>query len=368
MKLSYRILMLFFIIGLCGPMLSNEQPLMLVRGHQVSFPFLQNIGYEEQAHDFIVKTIIPYSAGVSDFDNADYKSPFEHQTLKNNSSYYRHWLGTTLRGCDVLAGIIQGTRYALLVGLCSTILSLFIGLVLGASSAFLSEGALKFSWLQIFITLFFLLFLFNLITYVQVSWMIKVLCLIMACGVFLLITRIKVATSKSITIYVEKIEMQLTVLFSSLPRLFFVVAVMGLFSQGVLTLIIVLGVTGWMDISRMVRAEIKRIQEMDYYQAALMSGASWWRITIKQILPNLKPLMITVFAFSFAGAIIAESSLSFLGWGISPDEVTWGSLMMEGKESFFAWWLVVFPGICLSICLYALFSISRNQNNDIYSL
>jgi peptide/nickel transport system permease protein len=107
---------------------------------------------------------------------------------------------------------------------------------------------------------------------------------------------------------------------------------------------------------------------MDYYAAAKLSGASWMRITLKQLLPNLKPLLITVFAFSFAGAIMSEASLSFLGFGLAADQVTWGSLILEGKESFHAWWLILFPGICLSLCLHALFSIARSWNNDNYSL
>jgi peptide/nickel transport system permease protein len=89
---------------------------------------------------------------------------------------------------------------------------------------------------------------------------------------------------------------------------------------------------------------------------------------MNQLFPNLKPLLIAVFAFSFAGAILSEASLSFLGFGLSTDQVTWGSLILEGKESFSAWWLIVFPGICLSSCLAALFSIARKGNNDVYSL
>lgn len=86
---------------------------------------------------------------------------------------------------------------------------------------------------------------------------------------------------------------------------------MGIFHHGIWTLIFLLGITGWMEIARVVRAEIHRIQSMDYYTAAELSGASWMRITIKQLLPNLKPLLIAVFAFSFAGAILSEASLSF---------------------------------------------------------
>ena len=166
----------------------------------------------------------------------------------------------------------------------------------------------------------------------------------------------------------EKVETQLNILFSAIPRLFLVIAIVGNENSTMATLIFTLGITGWMEVSRLVRSEIVRIQESDFYAAAVMSGAGWKRIVIKQILPNLKPLLISVFAFAFAGVVMSEAALSFLGWGLPADQVTWGSLIMEGKESFHAWWLIVFPGICISICLFKLFSLSRKTNYDNYSL
>ncbi|MFM2156460.1 MAG: hypothetical protein RL516_1209 [Bacteroidota bacterium] len=368
MKWGYKIILFFVIIAILGPLLSNNRPLVLISNAQITFPVFSEGSYTIGENNFKIMPLIPYRAGVSDFDNADYVNPFDTQKMKSNSLFYRHWLGTTLRGCDVLAGIISGARYALVVGFCSALISLIIGLLLGAGSAFSSVGWMRITFMQLLVLIPLLLFDLNLILNVESSSFLKTLLIVMSVFLFILVGRIKLMSTYEIKLNFEKIESQLTILFSSIPRLFFVVAVMGVFHQGIITLILLLGLTGWMEIARVVRAEIHKIQTMDYYSAAKLSGASWMRITMNQLFPNLKPLLIAVFAFSFAGAILSEASLSFLGFGLSTDQVTWGSLILEGKESFSAWWLIVFPGICLSSCLAALFSIARKGNNDVYSL
>jgi peptide/nickel transport system permease protein len=365
MKWGYKIILFFTLIAVTAPFLSNDKPILLISSGHLSFPFMNEEKIQIGENDFYIMPLIPYRAGASDFNNADFKSPFDSQ---NNSMFKRHWLGTTLRGCDVLAGIISGARFALIVGFSSALISLIIGLLLGAGSAFSNTGLMRLSWLQLLLLFPLLLFDFNVLFNVQASLIFKVLLFLVSIFLFFFIGRLNHKSTVGVKLNFENFESQLTILFSSVPRLFFIVAIMGIFHQGILTLILLLGITGWMEIARVVRAEIHKIQSMDYYAAAKLSGASWMRITLKQLLPNLKPLMMAVFAFSFAGAIMSEASLSFLGFGLAADQVTWGSLILEGKESFHAWWLILFPGICLSLCLHALFSIARSWNNDNYSL
>jgi len=368
MKKGYTIFLVFIVIALAAPLISNQNPIILIRDNHISFPFISSINYEKVSSDFVIMPPVPYSPSVSDFDNADYKSPFAKQHLKNNSIHYRHWLGTTLRGCDVLAGIIHGTRYALLIGFFAALMSLVIGVSIGATSAFSNEGRIHFSIFQLLICFIAFLFFYNLISNVEFNIVFKLIIFSIALISFYFLSQLKYFRINNFSINFEKIEMQLTILFSAVPRLFFVIAIMGIFDHSITTLIVLLGMTGWMEIARMMRSELKRIQGMDYYASAKLSGASRMRITIKHILPNVLPLIISIFSFSFGGAVLSEASLSFLGWGIAPDQVTWGALIMEGKDSLYAWWLVVFPGACLSICLYTLFSIGRKWNNETYSL
>ncbi len=368
MKKGYTIFLVFIIIAVSAPLISNQKPIFLIRDNKISLPFLSCINYEKVSNDFVIMPPIPYSPGVSDFDNADYKSPFSQQHLKNNSIHYRHWLGTTLRGCDVFAGIIHGTRYALLIGFFAALISLVIGVSIGATSAFSNEGRIHLSFFQLMICIIAFLFFYNLIANVELNSVYKWFVVIVASISFYFLLQLKYFRIYNFSINFEKIEMQLTILFSAVPRLFFVVAIMGIFEHSIAILIVLLGITGWMEIARMMRSELMRIQGMDYYASAQLSGASRMRITIKHILPNILPLIISIFSFSFGGAVLSEASLSFLGWGVAPDQVTWGTLIMEGKDSMYAWWLVVFPGACLSICLYTLFSIGRRWNNETYSL
>jgi len=365
MNWKFKIILFFALMAILAPVISNDKPLLLISNNQISFPFLSEEYKLIGENDFYIMPLVPYRAGASDFNNADFKSPFDSQ---NNSLLYRHWLGTTLRGCDVLAGIISGARYALIVGFFSALISLVIGLLLGAGSAFSKNGLLRITWLQLLMLIPLLLFNFNLFFNVPTSIFIKCSLFLLSVAVLIFCRGINWKFNLGIKINFENAESQLTILFSSVPRLFFIVAIMGILHQGILTLIILLGITGWMEIARVVRSEIQKIQSMDYYAAAKLSGASWIRITVKQLLPNLKPLLMAVFAFSFAGAIISEASLSFLGFGLAANQVTWGSLILEGKESFHAWWLILFPGLCLSLCLYALFAIARGWNSDNYSL
>jgi peptide/nickel transport system permease protein len=121
-------------------------------------------------------------------------------------------------------------------------------------------------------------------------------------------------------------------------------------------LMIIIGLTSWTGIARFTRAEFLRLRELEFIHAAKVLGFSDWRIIFKHALPNgLAPIFVSI-AFGVASAILAESSLSFLGIGVPEDIVTWGSLLSIGKEEFDAWWLVVFPGfaIFITIMIYNL--------------
>ena len=114
-------------------------------------------------------------------------------------------------------------------------------------------------------------------------------------------------------------------------------------------LMIIIGLTAWTGIARLTRAEFLRVSTMEYIQAAKSLGISEFRIIFKHALPNaLAPALVAI-AFGVASAILIESSLSFLGIGVPPSTVTWGSLLNLGREQFTAWWLLVFPGLAIFI-------------------
>ncbi len=119
-------------------------------------------------------------------------------------------------------------------------------------------------------------------------------------------------------------------------------------------MVLVLGLTGWTHVARLVRAEALRIREMDYITAARACGAGPARVMLRHVLPNaMGPVWVNA-AFGVAGAMVAEAALSFLGFGTPPPTASWGELLGQGFEFPDRWWLVICPGLLLFITVTAL--------------
>lgn len=132
------------------------------------------------------------------------------------------------------------------------------------------------------------------------------------------------------------------------PTLFLILAVIAVVGPGIYTIMVVIGVTGWMDVARLVRAEFLSLKERDFVQAAKATGSGNLRIIFRHILPNaLSPVFVAA-TFGVAGAILVESGLSFLGLGIQPPRPSWGNILTTGKDYIeVAWWLSLFPGLAI---------------------
>jgi peptide/nickel transport system permease protein len=119
---------------------------------------------------------------------------------------------------------------------------------------------------------------------------------------------------------------------------------------------VIIGLTGWVNIARLTRAQFLQVRSYDYVAAARSLGYSNNRIMFRHILPNaIGPILIPA-AFGVAGAILAESGLSFLGIGVPAESITWGSLLAGARSNMAAWWLVIMPGmaIFITVTLYNL--------------
>ena len=112
---------------------------------------------------------------------------------------------------------------------------------------------------------------------------------------------------------------------------------------------IVIGLTGWTGVARLLRGEFLKLRRTDYVEAAWALGSGDRRIILKHMLPNaLAPVLVSA-TFGVAGAILVESSLSFLGFGVTPPEPSWGEIISQSQKYVdFAWWLVLFPGLRFS--------------------
>jgi len=200
-----------------------------------------------------------------------------------------HILGTDALGRDVLSRLIWGSRVSLKVGLVSVGLATAIGLFLGALAGF--YGGL-------------------------VDGLVMRFCDLMLC----------------------------------FPTMFLILAVISLLEPSIWNVMAVIGLTGWMGVARLVRAEFISLKNRDFVLAALALGASDARLILRHILPNaLAPVLVSA-TLGVAGAILLESGLSFLGLGVQPPTATWGVMLADGKDYLSrAWWLSFYPGLAILI-------------------
>jgi peptide/nickel transport system permease protein len=138
------------------------------------------------------------------------------------------------------------------------------------------------------------------------------------------------------------------------PALFIMLTFMALVGSGVLQIIIVLGVLGGIGSSRLKRSAVLAIKSNLYVEAAKSIGAPTWSILFKHILPNIMPPIIITFTMGMGGAILAEASLSFLGYGIPPPYPSWGGMLSGPSRRYMvdAPWMAIWPGVALSIVVY----------------
>lgn len=149
---------------------------------------------------------------------------------------------------------------------------------------------------------------------------------------------------------IDSIIMRFVDIMLAFPTLFLILAVISILEPSIYNIMIIIGLTGWMDVARLVRAEFLTLKERDFVLAAKASGASNLRIIFSHILPNaLSPVFVAA-TFGIAGAILIESGLSFLGLGVQPPNPSWGNIITSGKDNIeVAWWLSLFPGLAILV-------------------
>lgn len=148
--------------------------------------------------------------------------------------------------------------------------------------------------------------------------------------------------------FIDSLIMRIVDVMLSFPTLFLILAIVAVLEPNIYLIMAVIGLTGWMDVARLVRAEVLSLKEREFVLASKAIGASSIRIIFKHILPNAIYPVIVAATFAVGGAILIESGLSFLGLGIQPPEPSWGGILSVGKDYItVAWWMSFFPGIAI---------------------
>jgi len=206
-----------------------------------------------------------------------------------SSPTWGHPLGTDDLGRDVLSRMIWGSRVSLKVGFVAVGIAILIGIIIGSAAGFYGGKT-------------------------------------------------------------DAILMRFVDIMLCFPTLFLILAVIAVLEQSISTIMIIIGLTSWMDVSRLVRAEILGLKERDFVLAAKAVGASDFRVIFRHILPNaLSPVFVSA-TFGVAGAILIESGLSFLGLGVQPPDSSWGNILASGRENItVAWWMSLYPGLAILV-------------------
>lgn len=149
---------------------------------------------------------------------------------------------------------------------------------------------------------------------------------------------------------IDSILMRFVDIMLCFPSFFLILAVVAILEPGIINIMVVIGITSWMGVARLIRAEVLSLKEREFILATRALGASDLRIILKHLIPNgIAPVLVSA-VLGVAAAVLIESSLSFLGLGVQPPTPSWGNILMEGKASLgVCWWLTIFPGLAILV-------------------
>jgi microcin C transport system permease protein len=314
---GYWSLVLFcvlFALSLAAELVSNDKPLIARYQGEIVFPVFTTYSEKKFGGDFETP--------------ADYLDPFIREQLSKNGNWAiyppnhyhyntlnyfaespnpappssENWLGTDDRGRDVLARLLYGFRVSILFGLALTVTGVFLGVIAGAVQGYFAG-------------------------------------------------RIDLFVQRFIEIWGAMPELYLLIIFSSI------------FQPSIGLLLILLSLFGWMGLSDYVRADFLRNRNLEYVQAARALGLSNRQIIWRHVLPNSLTPVVTFLPFRMSAAILALTSLDFLGLGVPPDTASLGELLAQGKNNLDAWWIALSTFVVLTVTLLLLTNIGDALRN-----
>jgi peptide/nickel transport system permease protein len=156
---------------------------------------------------------------------------------------------------------------------------------------------------------------------------------------------------------------RLTDLFLAFPIIYLIILILAMFGNSLLTIIIVLGLSGWMSLFKIVKSEVLSVKNKDYITTAIMMGLPKRKILTKEILPVIMIPLVVNIIFQFSNVILAESALSYLGLGTGNSYPSWGAMIESGQQYIAkAWWMILFPGIVLIFTLFSANNLGKKLN------
>lgn len=156
--------------------------------------------------------------------------------------------------------------------------------------------------------------------------------------------------------WIDDVIMRMADIQLAFPFILFAIMILSVLGEGVLNLVLILGIGQWVVYARIARGETLSQREKEYVEAARALGASEWRIMLRQIFPNILAPLTVIASFNVAGVILSEASLSFLGLGVPASVPTWGAMLADSRDQLLGgyWWLAVFPGLAIMMTVVSL--------------
>lgn len=274
-----------FVVAIAAPFIAHERPIYLeLDGQTYWFPNI--IEYPE---------LIPIDFREWEPEKSDYaiQPPIPYSPTSDELSERlegpseKHWLGTDDRGRDVLSRLVWGTRISISIGFVAVGIASVIGIFFGALAGYYGGK-------------------------------------------------------------VDAVILRIIEIVMCFPSFFLIITLIAVLRPSIWNIMVAIGITGWTGIARLVRGEFLRLRGSDFATAARATGLHDWWIIFRHILPNaLAPVWVSA-TFGVAGAILTESGLSFLGFGVPPPTASWGEVLKQSQTYItYAWWLVTFPGAAI---------------------